>query len=772
MVNHVIKENGIQTLDYRNINGLIRIPKHVNALKIYRCKFCPGEGMLFTGLSEAIFLQHITKTHSNKVARRKPEKLRGECRICGEVSATETELEEHINREHLLHRRAPFAGFGPREETGESGSGSEDERNRIQRISRASDSSQKEKKDQFIKDMRRTDQVSTRSRWSRRKRAESSDDENEDVRRDLQSSLARRKRRRLEDSVRKRSRPVPSPGRGEAGMEEGELSWSPDHPSRKKTAIGLVCCKYCSRRWVGEPEKAVLRQHREKHAEMITSTNECFQWECRACDFIIPYGEFRAWQSHVKSHESEKHIQRKRNTEKIQCSYCSDLLDEEVLKSHVMQYHLTDTFQCGNCLEIFPLKSQAVAHMEKKHGVSTRKAESLIVIPERLAAVSCLQCGWDCLGGGDREIESHVRLKHGTTDTSQVQHFCRLCGKNKAFRDQRRLEEHLVDHGGQSRAKRDSREERADWNRNSIKTINKHLTSSYSASGDNWSQRRREEPRDESARRSFEDPGRRHREEQEDRMSRVEDRIHRRSREEYPARREEGNGRGGRDGGFARGGRGGGNYRGVRGSGRGFPRGGRGGGFSRGGRGGGFPRGGRGRGGGYGGVEVRDRYPDKGEDWRCHSCGFQNYSDRMECYRCKTMKSDVPKPPQTNAMDDTRNEIELMMQQLQHERSAASHIVSDIIQPILDEVIDMAVLESEVPMDSQDSPAYQAPETDDEDAEMGSAEVRETVSYECTECQMKANDIFHVMMHLEEDHGVPEDEEILRSKVKEIKIKQ
>ena len=93
------------------------------------------------------------------------------------------------------------------------------------------------------------------------------------------------------------------------------------------------------------------------------------------------------------------------------------------------------------------------------------------------------------------------------------------------------------------------------------------------------------------------------------------------------------------------------------------------------------------------------------------------------------MKSDVPKPPQTNAMDDTRN-------------------------------------------DSQDSPAYQAPETDDEDAEMGSAEVRETVSYECTECQMNANDIFHVMMHLEEDHGVPEDEEILRSKVKVIKIKQ
>ena len=329
----MIKENGIQTLDYRNIYGLIRIPKHVDALKIYRCKFCPGEGMLFTGLSEAIFLQHITNTHSNKVARRKPEKLRGECRICGEVSATETELEEHINREHLLHRRAPFAGFGPREETGESGSGSEDERNRIQRISRASDSSQKEKKDQFIKDMRRTDQVSTRSRWSRRKRAESSDDENEDVRRDLQSSLARRKRRRLEDSVRKRSRPVPSPGRGEAGMEEGELSWSPDHPSRKMTAIGLVCCKYCSRRWVGEPEKAVLRQHREKHAEMITSTNECFQRECRACDFIISYSEFRAWQNHVKSHESETKFKSKENTDRIQCSYCTELLEESVLKS-------------------------------------------------------------------------------------------------------------------------------------------------------------------------------------------------------------------------------------------------------------------------------------------------------------------------------------------------------------------------------------------------------------------------------------------------------
>ena len=143
----------------------------------------------------------------------------------------------------------------------------------------------------------------------------------------------------------------------------------------------------------------------------------------------------------------------------------------------------------------------------------------------------------------------------------------------------------------------------------------------------------------------------------------------------------------------------------------------------------------------------------------------------MNCYKCQNLKSDVPQPPQTNAMDDTRSEIEQMMAQLQQERA----VIADIVQPILDELIDLAVLESEGPPpasfpESPGSPVYQPPEEEDE--EMGSAQAGETVSYECSECQMMADAIFEVMMHLEEDHGFEEDEEILKGKIKEIKMKQ
>merc|ERR1719242_135564 len=186
-------------------------------------------------------------------------------------------------------------------------------------------------------------------------------------------------------------------------------------------------------------------------------------------------------------------------------------------------------------------------------------------------------------------MEKHLRVKHGTSDTSQLQYFCRLCGKNKAFRDQRRLEEHLRDHQGHARPRRDGREERADWNRNSIRNINKHLISGSSVSTvspDDQRQRRRDDSGVKPARREVEAQGKRPREEQEDRRSREEDRdreYNRRSREENPVRREGGFGRGGRSGGF-----------------------------SRGGRGGGFSRGGRGRGGRGGGFEDKGRYQERG----------------------------------------------------------------------------------------------------------------------------------------------------------------
>lgn len=115
-----------------------------------------------------------------------------------------------------------------------------------------------------------------------------------------------------------------------------------------------------------------------------------------------------------------------------------------------------------------------------------------------------------------------------------------------------------------------------------------------------------------------------------------------------------------------------------------------------------------------------------------------------------------------------------MMQQLQQERAAASNVVAEIIQPILDESIGLAVLESQAPLlfsfsEAPDSPVYCPPEVESEDEAMVSAEVGGSVSYECTECQRRHENIFEIMMHLENDHGEPDDEEMLMMKVREIK---
>ena len=123
-----------------------------------------------------------------------------------------------------------------------------------------------------------------------------------------------------------------------------------------------------------------------------------------------------------------------------------------------------------------------------------------------------------------------------------------------------------------------------------------------------------------------------------------------------------------------------------------------------------------------------------------------------------------------------RNEIEQMMQQHQQdqqERDAASNVIAEIIQPILDEVIDLAVLESEMPRpppvifpDSPDSPTYLPPE--DEDEAMVSAEVL----YECAKCQRRGDNLYEIMMHLEDDHDLPGDEDILMMNVREMKTKE
>ena len=89
-------------------------------------------------------------------------------------------------------------------------------------------------------------------------------------------------------------------------------------------------------------------------------------------------------------------------------------------------------------------------------------------------------------------------------------------------------------------------------------------------------------------------------------------------------------------------------------------------------------------------------------------------------------------------MEDTRNQIEVMMQQLEQERAAASNVIADIIQPILDEAIDLAVEEVQVPESlDPDSPVYEPPGTEDEDedeeGEMKSAGVGDEVSSGCQE---------------------------------------
>ena len=120
-----------------------------------------------------------------------------------------------------------------------------------------------------------------------------------------------------------------------------------------------------------------------------------------------------------------------------------------------------------------------------------------------------------------------------------------------------------------------------------------------------------------------------------------------------------------------------------------------------------------------------------------------------------------------------RNEIEQMMQQHHQERVTASNVIAEIIQPILDEFIDLAVLESEMPRpppvifpDSPDSPTYLPP--GDEDEAMVSAEVL----YECAKCLLKGDNLYEIMMHLEDDHDLPGDEDILMMNVREMKTKE
>ena len=123
-----------------------------------------------------------------------------------------------------------------------------------------------------------------------------------------------------------------------------------------------------------------------------------------------------------------------------------------------------------------------------------------------------------------------------------------------------------------------------------------------------------------------------------------------------------------------------------------------------------------------------------------------------------------------------------MMLQLHQERMAASNEVADNTQPIvdhiLDEIMDQVVMESEDPppapvsfSESPGSPVYLAPGIEEE-MESAQDQGNEAVTFECMECQLRDQNIFVVMEHLEEDHGLPGEEDVLRMKVREVKIKE
>merc|ERR1719397_1804651 len=182
--------------------------------------------MKFVGLSEETFLEHVINKHGNKVARRKPEKLRRECRICGKICSTDTELGEHISQ-HMHHTEAPFAGFGPRAQSESETDSEEEDRGLSSRGMRK----RKSKTRMTAPPPPTTLRLTARS-WEQktatfikktvskggRKRDTSSEDED----RDLESSLelVRNKRRRLEESVKEKCQLCG------AGEFAGQKMWS------------------------------------------------------------------------------------------------------------------------------------------------------------------------------------------------------------------------------------------------------------------------------------------------------------------------------------------------------------------------------------------------------------------------------------------------------------------------------------------------------------------------------------------------------------------
>ena len=117
-VKHISMENGVRPSDKTNVHDMMRIPKTETHLKVFRCLICDG-GKLFVGMSEESFLEHVSKQHGGKAAKKRAHKLERECRICNMSFDADLPLTRHIKKIHIekggqnLH---PFVGFSPKKD--------------------------------------------------------------------------------------------------------------------------------------------------------------------------------------------------------------------------------------------------------------------------------------------------------------------------------------------------------------------------------------------------------------------------------------------------------------------------------------------------------------------------------------------------------------------------------------------------------------------------------------------------------------------------------
>jgi len=250
------------------------------------------------------------------------------------------------------------------------------------------------------------------------------------------------------------------------------------------TDLRVVKCKYCIISWSGENPamlKATLRSHREEHREMHTSVNDCFQLECKACSKIFQLPDLDPWMTHVNSHTSPTMhpmtapIPLSRSA--LQCSYCLQPLDSKrELLRHVASQHINQSFECVSCQAVFPVMTEILDHMYVEHGLKGKTAEACIECPPDLRGVTCALCGWEVLGGGQRELELHLKAKHPKNEFNlrDVRFFCRLCSRDTLFSSEKRMDDHVRKH----KEKGDGRGgyETTSKNMSVIKNINKHLT--------------------------------------------------------------------------------------------------------------------------------------------------------------------------------------------------------------------------------------------------------------------------------------------------------